>query len=52
MLLLCGGDKSTQEQDILKAQEYWLDYRSFLAWDVGTGKTKTFILEAQEYWLD
>lgn len=28
VLLLCGGDKSSQEQDILKAQEYWEDYRS------------------------
>ncbi|GET40775.1 type II toxin-antitoxin system RelE/ParE family toxin [Microseira wollei] len=26
VLLLCGGDKSTQEQDILKAKEYWKDY--------------------------
>lgn len=25
LLLLCG-DKSTQEQDIRKAQEYWADY--------------------------
>ena len=23
---LCGGDKSTQEQDIAKAKEYLLDY--------------------------
>lgn len=27
VLLLCGGDKSTQEQDILKAKQYWIDYR-------------------------
>ncbi|MBS3028777.1 MAG: type II toxin-antitoxin system RelE/ParE family toxin [Dolichospermum sp. DET50] len=26
ILLLCGGDKSTQEQDILTAKEYWRDY--------------------------
>lgn len=26
VLLLCGGDKSTQEQDILTAREYWKDY--------------------------
>ncbi|MBW4623597.1 MAG: type II toxin-antitoxin system RelE/ParE family toxin [Cyanosarcina radialis HA8281-LM2] len=26
VLLLCGGDKSTQEQDINKAKEYWADY--------------------------
>jgi putative addiction module killer protein len=26
VLLLCGGDKSTQEQDIEKAKEYWSDY--------------------------
>ncbi len=28
VLLLCGGDKSTQDQDILKAIQYWKDYRS------------------------
>lgn len=26
VLLLCGGDKSTQEEDIRKAKEYWADY--------------------------
>lgn len=26
VLLLCGGDKSTQAQDISKAIEYWRDY--------------------------
>ncbi len=26
LLLLCGGDKTTQEQDILRAKEYWRDY--------------------------
>ncbi|WP_017292543.1 type II toxin-antitoxin system RelE/ParE family toxin [Geminocystis herdmanii] len=26
ILLLCGGDKSTQKKDIIKAQEYWQDY--------------------------
>ncbi|MBD2664298.1 addiction module killer protein [Richelia sinica FACHB-800] len=26
VLLLCGGDKSTQEKDILIAKEYWRDY--------------------------
>ncbi|MCP2729617.1 type II toxin-antitoxin system RelE/ParE family toxin [Limnofasciculus baicalensis] len=26
VLLLCGGDKSTQKQDINKAKEYWADY--------------------------
>ncbi|MBD2607870.1 type II toxin-antitoxin system RelE/ParE family toxin [Scytonema hofmannii FACHB-248] len=26
VLLLCGGDKSTQEQDIQKAKEYWANY--------------------------
>jgi putative addiction module killer protein len=28
VLLLIGGDKSTQEQDIRKAKKYWTDYRS------------------------
>ena len=28
ILLLCGGDKITQEQDISQAIEYWTDYRS------------------------
>jgi putative addiction module killer protein len=26
VLILCGGDKSTQDQDINKAKEYWRDY--------------------------
>ena len=26
VLLLCGGEKSTQKRDILKAQEYWGKY--------------------------
>ncbi|NJL11340.1 MAG: type II toxin-antitoxin system RelE/ParE family toxin [Calothrix sp. SM1_7_51] len=26
ILLLCGGDKSTQEEDILQAKEYWREY--------------------------
>ncbi|MDJ0733588.1 MAG: type II toxin-antitoxin system RelE/ParE family toxin [Nostocaceae cyanobacterium] len=26
VLLLCGGDKSTQDEDILKAKEFWRDY--------------------------
>lgn len=28
VVLLCGGDKSTQSKDIKKAQEYWRDYLS------------------------
>ena len=27
VLLLCGGDKSTQTQDILQAKGYWKDYK-------------------------
>lgn len=26
VILLCGGDKSTQKQDIKTAQEYWKEY--------------------------
>ena len=28
VLLLCGGSKETQDNDIIKAKEYWHDYRS------------------------
>ncbi len=27
VLLLCGGDKSTQQRDIELAKEYWREYR-------------------------
>lgn len=27
VVLLCGGDKSTQAKDIKKAKEYWTDYQ-------------------------
>ncbi len=27
VLLLCGGDKSTQSRDIRTAKDYWLDYQ-------------------------
>lgn len=27
VVLLCGGDKSTQARDIRRAQEYWEDFR-------------------------
>lgn len=26
VVLLCGGDKSTQDQDIQKSKAYWVDY--------------------------
>ena len=28
IMLLCAGDKSTQDRDIIQAQEYWKNYRS------------------------
>lgn len=28
IILLCGGDKSTQEGDIKTAKEYWADYEA------------------------
>jgi putative addiction module killer protein len=28
VLLLCGGDKSTQEQDISRAKQYWMDFQA------------------------
>lgn len=28
VLLLCGGDKSTQAQDIPRAQQYWTDFQA------------------------
>lgn len=27
VLLLCGGDKSTQKRDISAAKDYWMDYQ-------------------------
>ncbi len=27
VLLLCGGDKTSQKRDIATAKEYWLDYQ-------------------------
>ena len=27
IVLLCAGDKSSQQKDIAKAQNYWQDYR-------------------------
>jgi putative addiction module killer protein len=27
VILLCGGDKRTQERDIRQAQDYWGDYQ-------------------------
>jgi putative addiction module killer protein len=27
VILLCGGDKRTQEKDIQRAKQYWNDYK-------------------------
>jgi putative addiction module killer protein len=27
VLLLCGGDKNTQNQDIIRAKHYWVDFQ-------------------------
>jgi len=27
VLLLCGGDKSSQQRDIMHAKNYWLQYK-------------------------
>ena len=27
VLLLCGGDKSSQAQDVERAKTYWLEYK-------------------------
>ena len=31
VLLLCGGDKSTQNRDICTAKDFWLDYQRRLS---------------------
>ncbi len=28
VLLLCGGDKKTQDKDILRARQYWTDFQA------------------------
>ena len=28
ILLLCGGDKKTQDKDILGAKQYWIDFQA------------------------
>ena len=37
VLLLCGGDKSTQKADIKRAKDYWKDYETRIRAASGTG---------------
>ncbi|RKU35806.1 addiction module protein [Candidatus Poribacteria bacterium] len=32
ILLLCGGDKSSQRQDIVRAKNYWAQYKEAQGW--------------------
>ncbi|MBX9878580.1 MAG: type II toxin-antitoxin system RelE/ParE family toxin [Candidatus Obscuribacterales bacterium] len=32
IIFLCGGDKSTQDEDIKKAKEYWQNYQRDRTW--------------------
>lgn len=38
VLLLCGGDKGSQDRDIKKASKYWQDYQSRGSEDTSHGK--------------
>lgn len=36
VLLLCGGDKSSQASDIKRAKDYWLQYKETQRWKIGS----------------
>lgn len=36
-LLLCGGDKRTQDRDIARAKDYWRDYEERIRFTRGPG---------------
>lgn len=40
VILLCGGDKRTQEGDIKDARAYWADYKYWLKEEEKDGSTK------------
>jgi putative addiction module killer protein len=40
VILLCGGDKSTQDADTIRAREYWKDYKERRGDESSRGRKK------------